>query len=76
MSREIKRLEALCESRTKELSMLKLKLKETLCSFDAIAVAYDYLANKLNGFEAHGLRLKLQVERKKTSKSSPEFFLT
>lgn len=66
LGREIKRLEALCESRTKELSMLKLKLKESLCSFDAIAVAYDYLANKLNGFEANGLRVKLEFERKKT----------
>lgn len=71
MSREVKRLEALCESRTKELSMLKLKLKETLCSFDAIAVAYDYLANKLNGFEAKSLRAKLEYERRKTSNTPP-----
>lgn len=50
LNKEVKRLEALCESRTKELSFLKLKLKDTLCSFDAIAVAYNYLANKVRNF--------------------------
>lgn len=44
---EINRLEALCETRTKELSMAKIKLRETLISFDAIAVAYNFLANEV-----------------------------
>jgi hypothetical protein len=45
---EIKRLEALCESRTKELSLSRMKLRDTLISFDAIAVAYNYLANDVS----------------------------
>lgn len=45
---EIKRLEALCETRTKELSMERIKLKDTLVSFDAIAVAYNFLANDVS----------------------------
>ena len=48
LTKEIKRLEALCESRTKELTMLKLKLRDTLVSFDAIAVAFNYLSNDVN----------------------------
>ena len=61
--KEVKRLEALCESRTKELSMLKLELKNTTISFDAISVAFKYLANDLNGFEANILRKKLDSTR-------------
>jgi hypothetical protein len=45
LSKEIKRLEALCESRTKELSMLKINLRDALISFDAVAAAFNYLAN-------------------------------
>jgi len=45
LNKEIKRLEALCESRTKELTMHKLKLRDALTSFDAIAVAFNYLSN-------------------------------
>ncbi len=45
---EIKRLEALCESRTKELSLSRMKLRDTLISFEAIVVAYNYLANDVN----------------------------
>jgi hypothetical protein len=44
LNKEIERLEALCESRTKELSRLKLKLKQTIISFDAMAVAFRYLS--------------------------------
>jgi hypothetical protein len=44
LNKEIERLEALCESRTKELSLLKLKLKQTIISFDAMAVAFKYLS--------------------------------
>jgi hypothetical protein len=66
---EVKRLEALCESRTKELSMLKLELKNTTISFDAISVAFKYLANDLNGFEANILRKKLDSTRIKHCES-------
>lgn len=45
---EIKRLEALCESRTKELNMLKLQLKQTLVAFDSIAVAFKYLSDNVS----------------------------
>lgn len=48
LGREIKRLEALCESRTKELTMLKMKLRDTVFSFDAIIIAYNYLANTVS----------------------------
>lgn len=47
---EIKRLEALCESRTKELNMLKLQLKQTLLAFDSIAVAFKYLSDNVRFF--------------------------
>lgn len=50
-NKEIKRLEALCESRTKELSMLKMKLKQSLTSFDAMAVAFNYLSNDVIFFK-------------------------
>ena len=45
LNNQIKHLEALCESRTKELTLIKLKLRDTLISFDAIAVAFKYLSN-------------------------------
>ena len=48
LSKEIERLEALCESRTKELSMLKLTLKKTIISFDAIGVAFKYLSGDVS----------------------------
>lgn len=44
---EIKRLEALCESRTKELTLLRMELKQTLVSFDAISLAFNYVANNV-----------------------------
>lgn len=66
---EIKRLEALCESRTKELTVYKIKLRDTLVSFDAIAVAYKYLANDLNGFEVSSLRSALKRNKKTLEES-------
>jgi chromosome segregation ATPase len=56
LNKEVTRLEALCESRTKELSMLKLDLRQALSSFDAVTVAFNYISNNLNGFEAETLR--------------------
>lgn len=50
LSKEVKRLEALCESRTKELTMLKLKLRDALISFDSIAVAFNYISNDVSVF--------------------------
>lgn len=47
---EIARLEALCESRTKELTVQKIQLRDTMISFDAIAVAFKYLANDVSLF--------------------------
>lgn len=49
-SKEVKRLEALCEERTKEFSLLKMKHKEILNSFDAVTIAFNYLANHVNFF--------------------------
>lgn len=65
LGNEIKRLEALCESRTKELTMLKMRLRDTIFSFDGIVVAYNYLANHLNGFEASSLRVRLETTMRK-----------
>jgi hypothetical protein len=64
LNKEIERLEALCESRTKELSLLKLKLRETVISFDAIAIAYKYLSVDLNGFEVTSLRKRLNGNKR------------
>ena len=41
---EISRLEALCESRTKELSMHKLEMRKTLSTLEAMAAAFKYVA--------------------------------
>lgn len=63
-TKEIKRLEALCESRTKELSLMKITLKESLIAFDAMAVAFNYLSNDLDGFESTKLKAKVLSEKK------------
>jgi chromosome segregation ATPase len=65
LNKEIERLNALCESRTKELSMLKLKLKETHVSFEAVTIAFKYLSCDLNGFEVTSLRSKLSSTKRK-----------
>ncbi len=50
LTKEIKRLEALCESRTKELSFLKIELKNTSMSFDAMAIAFKYVSNDVSNY--------------------------
>jgi len=62
---EIKRLEALCESRTKELNMLKLQLKQTLVAFDSIAVAFKFVSHSLDGFASPYLKAQLETMAKK-----------
>ena len=72
LNKEIKRLEALCESRTKELTMHKLKLRDALTSFDAIVVAFNYLSNDVRSLiffyffvfllnEYFGLQMKFDI---------------
>ena len=63
LNNQIKLLNALCESRTKELSRLKIELKQNLVSFDAITVAFNYLSNNLNGFEAPTARRQLRLNQ-------------
>ncbi|RNA30278.1 titin -like protein [Brachionus plicatilis] len=62
-AKEVKRLEALCEERTKEFSLLKMKHKELLTSFEAVTVAFNYLANDMNGFEVTKLRNRLNLDK-------------
>ena len=47
-SREVQRLESLCESRTKQLNMVKLQLQNSNLAFDGMAVSVDYLANHVS----------------------------
>lgn len=48
LNKQIKRLEELCETRTKELNLLRLKLKDTLTAFDGITCAYQYVTNTVS----------------------------
>lgn len=58
-SKEITRLEALCEVRTKDLNYTKLQLKSSLTAFDAMAVLVNYLANEIDAFACPTLTVKL-----------------
>ena len=46
-AKEISRLEALCESRTKELKFLQMQLKEGVAGFDAMSVLVNYLVQEV-----------------------------
>ncbi|XP_062603207.1 uncharacterized protein LOC134264979 isoform X2 [Saccostrea cucullata] len=47
---EVTRLEALCESRTKELNYARLQMKSNLQAFDAMTVMVQYLSQDLDAF--------------------------
>ena len=65
---EISRLEALCEARTKELNLTKLKLKTNLQGFDAMSVLVQYLSHQLDAFSTPKLKEQLKViERQLTA---------
>jgi hypothetical protein len=63
LSKEVTRLEALCESRTKELGSLKCELRNALTAFDAMSKAFDYVANTAQGFHAQSLRSQLSRQK-------------
>jgi len=46
--REVQRLEALCETRTKQLNMVKLQLQTTTLGFDGMAATVKYLAHDVS----------------------------
>lgn len=46
-TREVQRLEALCEARTKQLNMVKLQLQNSNLAFDGMSVTVNYLANQV-----------------------------
>ena len=47
-AQEISRLEALCESRTKQLNYAKLQLKQSAAGFQAMSVLVDYMAHDVS----------------------------
>ncbi|XP_077983657.1 uncharacterized protein LOC144438492 isoform X2 [Glandiceps talaboti] len=64
VSKEIKRLEALCEARTKELTVMKMQFKNGLTGFDAMATLVQYLTQELDAFSCPILSHKLKVLEK------------
>ncbi|XP_078602522.1 uncharacterized protein LOC144876753 isoform X12 [Branchiostoma floridae x Branchiostoma japonicum] len=59
-SKEISRLEALCEARTKELNITKMQLKEGMTGFDAMAVLVKYLTEEMDAFSHPTLLTQIQ----------------
>ncbi|XP_071950599.1 uncharacterized protein [Antedon mediterranea] len=57
---EIKRLEALCESRTKELNLTKMQLKNGLTGFDALAILLQHLTNDMDVFSCSDLKRNIK----------------
>ncbi|XP_055958624.1 restin homolog isoform X3 [Patella vulgata] len=49
-SKEVTRLESLCEVRTKELNMVKIELKSTTQALDAMTCLIKYLTQELDAF--------------------------
>lgn len=49
-TKEVQRLEALCESRTKQLNMIRLQLQSSNVAFDGMASVVNYLANDVSMF--------------------------
>ncbi|XP_033104571.1 uncharacterized protein LOC117107119 [Anneissia japonica] len=56
---EIKRLEALCESRTKELNLTKMQLKTGLAGFDAFAILLQHLTHDMDVFSCSDLKIRI-----------------
>ncbi|XP_071786432.1 uncharacterized protein [Asterias amurensis] len=57
---DVKRLEALCEGRTKELNMVKMNLKSGLQGFEAMTILVQYLTQKLDAFANPYLKTRIQ----------------
>ncbi len=53
---EVARLEALCETRTKQLRTTRLQLRAGLGAFDAMATLVRYLTEQVSEFSESGLR--------------------
>lgn len=62
LSKEIQRLGALCEARTKELNLVKMQLKHAAAGFEAFSVLIKYMIEDLNAFSGP----KVALEMKKT----------
>ncbi|XP_023234351.1 restin homolog isoform X2 [Centruroides sculpturatus] len=65
LAKEIRRLGTLCESRTKELTRLKMQLRHASLGFDAVAVLFRYLTEELDPFSQ--TRLVSELEKTKES---------
>lgn len=61
-SKEISRLEALCEARTKDLNYTKLQLKSSLAAFDAMAILVNYLANEVSIIKIYFISFNYKLE--------------
>ncbi|XP_056010195.1 microtubule-associated tumor suppressor 1 homolog isoform X6 [Ostrea edulis] len=72
---EVTRLEALCESRTKELNYARLQMKSNLQAFDAMTVMVQYLSQDLDAFSNPKLSSQvrsLQTQLEETKKEIEE----
>lgn len=58
---EVTRLEALCETRTKELNYARLQMKSNLQAFDAMTVMVQYLSEDLDAFSNPKLSAQVKV---------------
>ncbi|XP_036367490.1 uncharacterized protein LOC115222505 isoform X3 [Octopus sinensis] len=72
VKKEITRLEGLCESRTKDLHITKLQLKETLKGFDAMSVLVNYLAFELDAFTNFSLKEKFGLMKEELTETKKE----
>ncbi|XP_022079440.1 CAP-Gly domain-containing linker protein 1-like isoform X3 [Acanthaster planci] len=57
---DVKRLEALCESRTKELNLVKLSLRNGLQGLEAMTILVQYLTQTLDAFDNPHLKCRIQ----------------
>ncbi|XP_076319467.1 uncharacterized protein LOC143230215 isoform X3 [Tachypleus tridentatus] len=69
---EIQRLEALCETRTKELNWLKLQLKHATLGFDSLTVLIKYLADDLDAFSNPRLANEVEKSREDLRKTETQ----
>lgn len=66
---EISRLEALCESRTKELNYIKLQLKQRNTGFESMAILVKYLTQELNAFSCPTVTAQLSDTKEQLIKA-------
>ncbi|XP_022237255.1 restin homolog isoform X2 [Limulus polyphemus] len=69
---EIQRLEALCETRTKQLNWLKLQLKHATLGFDSFSVLIKYLTEELDAFSNPWLVNELQSTKEDLQKTETQ----